>query len=425
MSLNDHEYMRHITDKARGNLDVLCGDDDDEKDKDYYDETNGLPIDEEWFERFCHKCGFDRETEQGKCMACGSKYINFFKKDAKPKPAPPVLGEKGINYAFDSPQMCCWRQGCGGTNNATCTMKDGEYALPVCEACYRKENPDAQQDKAAEAEAAKAVKAAKAAKAEAAKAAKEADRHEAAKQVAQQDAPPAPPAQQGTKKRPAEGDGRQRDGRQSKKPKKPKKPKWTQQQQKALRDIIKKLREQYKKEGCVAQKEWAEAKNLVVSTMDHTGVRKFACKGYYPTADYVVSGLLRHFVTETIKRHKATTTNLTSLQAQKLVEKAISSAPFRFYSENHMMDLPEVVSTNKPKHDGAHLKDNATIFYEVWLPSGWGLFAEGYGLEWTSALEEAFAIAFPGNTVKFVSGEQTSFGWDGQILFAYREREEN
>ena len=69
----------YLTTEACGNLCILCEDDSDEEDPDYYDETNALPIDEEWHDWFCYKCGFDREEEQGKCMSCGSEFINFFK----------------------------------------------------------------------------------------------------------------------------------------------------------------------------------------------------------------------------------------------------------------------------------------------------------------------------------------------------------
>ena len=65
----------YLTSEACENLCILCEDEDMEE---YYDETNGLPIDEDWFELFCHKCGYDRETEQGKCMACETDFINFF-----------------------------------------------------------------------------------------------------------------------------------------------------------------------------------------------------------------------------------------------------------------------------------------------------------------------------------------------------------
>ena len=73
------DYLRS---KARRELQILCEDDSDVEyeDRDYYDETNGLHIDEEWFKQFCHKCGYDRDEERGRCMACKAKYINFFKK---------------------------------------------------------------------------------------------------------------------------------------------------------------------------------------------------------------------------------------------------------------------------------------------------------------------------------------------------------
>jgi len=67
----------YLTSEACENLCILCEDDSDEENPDYYDETNGLPIDEDWFELFCHKCGFDREI-RGKCMACKTDFINFF-----------------------------------------------------------------------------------------------------------------------------------------------------------------------------------------------------------------------------------------------------------------------------------------------------------------------------------------------------------
>ena len=70
----------YLAPEACGNLCLLCEDDSDVDDADleYYDETNGLNIDEDWFELFCHKCGYDRETEQGRCMKCESEFINFF-----------------------------------------------------------------------------------------------------------------------------------------------------------------------------------------------------------------------------------------------------------------------------------------------------------------------------------------------------------
>ena len=68
----------YLTTEACGNLIITCDDDSDEENPDYYDETNDLPIDEEWHELFCYKCGYDREVELGKCMACEAEYINFF-----------------------------------------------------------------------------------------------------------------------------------------------------------------------------------------------------------------------------------------------------------------------------------------------------------------------------------------------------------
>ena len=62
-------------------LDNLCLDSDDsEQDADYYDVTNGCQLDQDWFRYFCHKCAFDREHEEGICMACEAPYVNFFEK---------------------------------------------------------------------------------------------------------------------------------------------------------------------------------------------------------------------------------------------------------------------------------------------------------------------------------------------------------
>jgi len=65
---------------AWGNLDTVCEDDPDEKCPDYYDDTNGYPIDEEWHTLFCYKCGCARDEDDPelKCIDCGAKYINFW-----------------------------------------------------------------------------------------------------------------------------------------------------------------------------------------------------------------------------------------------------------------------------------------------------------------------------------------------------------
>ena len=68
--------IEYLSEEALENLHICY--DSCEEDIDYYDETNGLNIDEEWFDDFCHECGFDREEKRGVCMACGSSFKNFF-----------------------------------------------------------------------------------------------------------------------------------------------------------------------------------------------------------------------------------------------------------------------------------------------------------------------------------------------------------
>lgn len=69
--------------EARHNILTICEDDDDieHADRDYWDATNGITIDEDWFKLFCHKCGYDREIEEGICSACECAYVNFFAKN--------------------------------------------------------------------------------------------------------------------------------------------------------------------------------------------------------------------------------------------------------------------------------------------------------------------------------------------------------
>lgn len=76
--------IEYITPKALAQLCITTDDDQDDPYADWYDETNGLSIDEEWFEHFCHACGYDREDpdddcKPGKCIDCNTEYINFFK----------------------------------------------------------------------------------------------------------------------------------------------------------------------------------------------------------------------------------------------------------------------------------------------------------------------------------------------------------
>ena len=74
--------IKYIRPEALAEL-CITTDDPNDSNADWFDETNCLSIDEEWFKYFCHACGYDRKNEDntpGPCMNCKAEYINYFEK---------------------------------------------------------------------------------------------------------------------------------------------------------------------------------------------------------------------------------------------------------------------------------------------------------------------------------------------------------
>jgi hypothetical protein len=74
----------YLEEEARQNIIIICEDANSDietkhEDREYYDDTHGCTIDQDWFGYYCHKCSGSREEYEGLCEYCDEPFKNFFK----------------------------------------------------------------------------------------------------------------------------------------------------------------------------------------------------------------------------------------------------------------------------------------------------------------------------------------------------------